>query len=731
MATAPGVVRAPLVENLHAVDSTSYANLQPCRLPHPSLPLATSHHSASSSRSALLVVPLVPLVGVIARRRKQRRSVARRANKPYPSGVYDFPASVEYFNTRPLQVIGRSVELASALLGFGAGLFIDKQTGQLDSNMKNRAKECTDVITGLGPTFIKIGQALSIRADLLPPAYLIALMELQDRVPPVPNELADQIVEKELGQPVLQIFEDISKAPIASASLGQVYRAKLIDGRDVAVKVQRPGMEEVVALDLFLLRSGAPTMKWILGLTFGALNTDLVGLVDVWGEGFVGELDYVEEARNATEFNVKIKETQLGLTVCAPTVVDEYTSGKVLVTEWIDGERLELSKGKDVTKLCSVAMNTYLTMLLQTGTLHADPHPGNLLRMKDGRLCILDWGLVTSMDQDIQFTFIEHIAHLVARDYAKLPSDLTKLGFVPEGKEEDIAASEVVDVLSNVYSQWTDGGGATKVDVNKFLGELQGLSAKYGSIFRVPPYFFYIARAFAVLEGIGLSNDEGYSIVAECLPYVSQRLLTDSSPRAAGALETYIYGDEKGSPDRTIQVQKIEYLVDGMSNYSSSTEGLLERPSLTVRTEQMVDQLAELIIGDGQDPDAKPTALQQIILDELAKVAGAGARSTIANTLGIEKQPEGSLKAFTPDDKDKRTLESAQQLVDMGAPQAQQLVEDFRALELEEQVKVSTTVLSKIWEYRGGAAAAGGRLLRQVFSQSLQRAAKELRPSKP
>jgi len=215
------------------------------------------------------------------------------------------------------------------------------------------------------------------------------------------------------------------------------------------------------------------------------------------------------------------------------------------------------------------------------------------------------------------------------------------------------------------------------------------------------------------------------------LPYVSQRLLTDSSPRAAGALETYIYGDEKGSPDRTIQVQKIEYLVDGMSNYSSSTEGLLERPSLTVRTEQMVDQLAELIIGDGQDPDAKPTALQQIILDELAKVAGAGARSTIANTLGIEKQPEGSLKAFTPDDTDKRTLESAQQLVDMGAPQAQQLVEDFRALELEEQVTVSTTVLSKIWEYRGGAAAAGGRLLRQVFSQSLQRAAKELRPSKP
>ena len=127
--------------------------------------------------------------------------------------------------------------------------------------------------------------------------------------------------------------------------------------------------------------------------------------------------------------------------VCAPVVVERLGRDTVLVTEWVDGSRLDSDASPDVPRLCGVALNAYLTMLLDTGTLHCDPHPGNLLRTPSGKLCILDWGLVTSIDPDLQTSLIEHVAHLTAKDYAKVPSDLVKLGFVPKGGEAAMATS--------------------------------------------------------------------------------------------------------------------------------------------------------------------------------------------------------------------------------------------------------------------------------------------------
>jgi len=623
-----------------------------------------------------------------------------------------------------LQVLLRAAALTSASLGFATRLLLDKQFGSTKANEEARARELTELITELGPTFIKIGQALSIRADLLPPAYLLALTELQDRVPPVPTEQADQILEQELGQAVGEMFEEITPEPIASASLGQVYRARLRDGPEVAVKVQRPGMEEVISLDLFLLRTGAGPLEKVQSL-LSPTNTDLVGLVDTWGEGFVAELDYRQEATNAEEFQAAISETPLGDAVFAPPVVRAYSTTRVLTTEWILGERLEQSTSTDITKLCSMAMNTYLTMLLGTGVLHADPHPGNLLRTPDGRLCILDWGLVTSMDKDLQYTFIEHIAHLVTRDYAMVPGDLVKLGFVPEGKEAEIEESEVVEVLASVYGQWTDGGGAAGIDVNRFLSELQGLGDRYGNIFRVPSYFFYIARAFAVLEGIGLSNSPGYSIVGECLPYISQRLLTDPSPRAAGALATYVYGEDKESPDRQVSVGKVEYLAEGFSSYSASTGGLASK-SPALEAGQVVEQLAELLIGDGGE-QGSPTPLQDIVVDELAKVLGAGGRTSLAS-LGLVPGPSETAavggpgwSALAPDQTDAQALDGAQRLIRLAEPRVREAIDSFRALEREEQLHVAREVLAKLWEYRGGALKAGERLAKKFVAQSLRR----------
>lgn len=164
------------------------------------------------------------------------------------------------------------------------------------------------------------------------------------------------------------------------------------------------------------------------------------------------ELDYEKEASNAIAFKESISKTALADAVFAPTVYTEYSAKRVLVTEWVYGERLDRSSAPSLSAACSVAMNTYLTMMLETGLLHCDPHPGNLLLTPSGRLCILDWGLVTNLDPDLQAAFIEHIAHLTSKDYARVPADLVKLGFIPAGKEAVALESGVVSVLAEVYT---------------------------------------------------------------------------------------------------------------------------------------------------------------------------------------------------------------------------------------------------------------------------------------
>jgi len=205
--------------------------------------------------------------------------------------------------------------------------------------------------------------------------------------------------------------------------------------------------------------------------------------------------------------------------------------------------------------------------------MHCDPHPGNLLRTPDGRLCILDWGLVQDMPADLRLTMIEHIAHL-SRDYAKVPNDLVLLGFVPEGQEDAVKSGDSMRIIAETYTKLMAGGGAANIDVNAVFSDLQDLTSSYGALFQIPPYFAYIARAFGVLEGIGLTNNPDYAIITECLPYISQRLLTDSNPRTAGALNTFIFGAEKDDPDRLVNAKRVQQLVEGFGSYSTAAGGL-------------------------------------------------------------------------------------------------------------------------------------------------------------
>jgi hypothetical protein len=293
-------------------------------------------------------------------------------SKPYPMKRYNPAAARAYFDNKIHLVIKRGLEAATASLGFGLALMKDYASKDLDRNADQRALQLAKLLTRLGPSFIKIGQSLSIRTDLLPPAYVRGLKTLQDQCPPFDTKLAKQILEEQWGAPIDSVLSEISDVPIAAASLGQVYRARMKkNGQEVAIKVLRPNIEEQIALDMHILREIAPIMKRAFNL-----NTDLVGVVDTWGTGFIDELDYLSEARNAKEFMEGIQKTPLKDVVSAPPVVEDLSTDKVLTTEWIEGERLDRSTKDDVTVLCSIAMNTYLTMMLEIGTLHSDPHPG-------------------------------------------------------------------------------------------------------------------------------------------------------------------------------------------------------------------------------------------------------------------------------------------------------------------------------------------------------------------
>jgi ABC1 atypical kinase-like domain len=281
-----------------------------------------------------------------------------KVGSPYDAGTktYSVETAERFYASRPFFVLRRLLKLASITGAFNLKLFIDWRTGNVEKNQKERAKEALVLATQLGPTFIKLGQALSIRTDLIPEAYALELRQLQDAVPPFESAAAMEIIKREMGirSNIGEKFRSISPLPVASASIGQVYRGTLLDGRDVAVKVQRPKVLGEIALDLYLLRLITPLQvkltNAINGMKTEQSDIDVaISLVDEWGRGFVAEVDYRLEAANTKQFTLAMEKRGLNA-VTAPTVVDELSGPKVLVTEWVEGTRLDRDASSDVPR---------------------------------------------------------------------------------------------------------------------------------------------------------------------------------------------------------------------------------------------------------------------------------------------------------------------------------------------------------------------------------------------
>eukprot|EP00879_Flechtneria_rotunda_P002659 GHRR01002863.1.p1 GENE.GHRR01002863.1~~GHRR01002863.1.p1 ORF type:complete len:1118 (+),score=442.23 GHRR01002863.1:702-4055(+) len=556
-----------------------------------------------------------------------------------------------YFTRRPVLVAQRSLHIAAELTAFGASLFSDALSNKLQINQAQRAVQLRGVIERLGPAWVKVAQALSTRIDLLPPEYYKQVQLLQDRVPPFPCEQAKEVISNAFGRPVDEVFSYMSPKPVAAASLGQVYKGRLrpeLGVGDVAVKVQRPDVLQQVCLDLHLMRRVAATIS-----ALPEVRIDWAALIDSWAVRFLHEMDYTREAANAKLFRQQMADAGV-IGIVTADVLDDLSNDVVLTTTWVDGEKLSESRASDVRELCNTLLSAYLIQLLDTGLLHADPHPGNLLRTVDGRICVLDFGLMTEVTPEQRIALVEYIAHLTIQDWENVARDLQTLGFIPPEVGDPVALG-IAGPLGRILVQLSGGGGATKLNIDAVMSELETLGKQYP--FSIPPFFALILRAFSVIEGIALAVDPDYSIVQECFPYIARRLLADDDPRVHKALRDVLYGGR-----HRLDVDRLIRLADAFTAYT--TDGLATQPQQVPQQQQSAlatayySRSTQLAIAAPAGSPANPSSpqpilnpaakdallvifskqgsyVQQLLVDELVVAADALSREAASEVLRL------------------------------------------------------------------------------------------------
>ena len=470
--------------------------------------------------------------------------------------VYDRAEIARYYRSHPWQVLGRAFSIVWNFAAFILAIGWDRLFGLEHRNRLVRATHFRELLTHLGPTFIKVGQALSTRPDLIQKDFLEELTKLQDRLPPFPNEIAFQLIQLELERSVDEVFRSISPDPIAAASLGQVYKGQLRSGEIVAVKVQRPGLIEKLTLDLYLIRWFCSWISPYLPLNLGH---DLTLTVDEFGIKLFEEIDYLQEGRNAELFASNFQHCDY---VKVPSIYWRYTSRRVLTLEWIDGYKLTGSSefheaDIDRSAIIRIGVISGLQQLLEFGFFHADPHPGNLFALPGNpqtgipdRMAYIDFGMMDQLDQQTKETLVDAVVHLINKDYLDLAEDFIKLGFLAPGTDIRPIVPALESVLGDILGQ--------KVADFNFKTITDSFSElMYEYPFRVPAKFALIIRSLVTQEGLALSVDPNFKIVEVAYPYIARRLLTGETPALRRRLLDVLFKDGKFRWDRLENMLKI------------------------------------------------------------------------------------------------------------------------------------------------------------------------------
>eukprot|EP00986_Skeletonema_menzelii_P013349 scaffold7689_cov139-Skeletonema_menzelii.AAC.3 len=511
-------------------------------------------------------------------------------NVAEPLIPYDPIAAEKLLFRQPTKWLVRNIQIALPFGTWVSGVLIDTLLGKSKQNRRNRAKQLNGIIADLGPAIIKAGQALASRPDLLPSEYLDELQQLQDNVPTFSNEVAFRIVEEELNQNFEEVFELVEKEPIAAASIGQVYKARLLkNGQLVALKIQRPNTEEVVALDLYVLRWWGGVYNKIFELL--GRNINLQSVMDDFGNLLYAEIDYIAEAANARRFSELYAQDVAIADVFVPKVYSELTSRKVLTMEWVDGFRLTDSasleeNNLDRKKLVDTLVQCSLRQIMENGFFHAD-----LLATKDGRLCYLDFGMMSYAAAKQRNGFLLAVVHIVNRDWSALVKVYQNLGFIPEGTDVQPIENALEDALPDVLNS-----DISELNFKNVVGKLGDIMYTYP--FSLPPFYISIIRCLGVLEGLAIQVDPKSRIISKAYPYVANRVLTDDSQQELReALRRLIF-----TSDGSIRWSRLESLLDEAKDSSGfDVVPVLDRLidyAISSEGEELLNEISDQIVKE-------------------------------------------------------------------------------------------------------------------------------------
>jgi len=427
--------------------------------------------------------------------------------------------------TRPKQRnLGRLSEIAQVAVRHGFGYAVDgRKAGDPDTGQTARGRHLREMLDELGPTFVKFGQLLSTRPDIVPPDIIAELRGLQDDVRPFPYADVEKTVHEELGQPIERLFTEFDERPLAAASIGQVHRATLPNGRRVVVKVQRPNAPRQIEADLSLMYQAAKLAKErIRALDFIDTNE----IVDEFARSIRQELDYRMEARNAEGF---FKNFAGHPHVSVPRVYWTYTRARVLTLEYLDGVQLadldldhwSLDQRR---RLAYLITGAWMTMIFRHGFFHGDPHPANILVLSPERIGLVDFGLTGKLTDEDMSKLTKLFIDAASENIEMLPRRLADLGVrYPKDREE-----QFVTELRELYHRYY-GASLQEIDPIQVIREAFGLI--YTMNLRLPTRFVMLDKAIATLGSVGVELYPDFNVFEVAKPYARALMIERFTPR--------------------------------------------------------------------------------------------------------------------------------------------------------------------------------------------------------
>lgn len=475
------------------------------------------------------------------------------------------------------------------------GAALDLKHGEADPDLDAKvdpgevedAKQLASELVRMGPTYIKLGQLLSTRSDFLPPSYLEALSQLRDDVTPFPTDEAIQVVEEELGVRVSKAFRSFNQRPIGSASLGQVHKAALRDGRLVAVKVQRPGVRAQAVDDMDVI---AELAAFVDGHSESAARFGFAGMVEEFRRSLMDELDYRREASNLRLFGEQLSDFSR---IVIPEPVDDYTTSRVLTMSFVPGKsiasigpvaRTEL----DYPALGEELVGAYLDQVLVHGFFHADPHPGNVLLTDDGRLALIDFGMVARLSPQVQECLLRLLLAIANRDGSDAADVLEHLGTRLEGYDPDELRDRASDLVLRYGSL-----SVSEMAAGRLLGELATASSRAG--LRPRSELTMLGRALLNLDQVARTLDPEIEVdkvvQTHAARVMRRRMLEAASPTKVmrSALEATAFAE--ALPGRMNKV--LESLAEG--RLTLNLEGLDEN-AIMRSAQKMANRLATGVV---------------------------------------------------------------------------------------------------------------------------------------